>query len=241
MTVAGSAGEGNAALQQRSIPPALGLLRKRSIRFRLAAISALLLGALVITSAILIQALYRNSQSIAAATEYFERLEAANGANEAFGDIRYWMTDLAVSQLTLSERNARNARGELTRYLDRVAAYDPDAAADIAKETDAYIATGFDAVDAYTDNNRVIGNTLLAQAREHSNLVDGRLQQLTANLHRDSSRAREAAVAAASATIRTSAAIVVGVGLLGIVLTLVVFRSIVSPLRRIDKAMSSMI
>ena len=195
----------------------------------------------MVTSAILIRELYLNSQSVAAATEYFERLEAANGANEAFGDIRYWMTDLAVSQLTLSERNAKDARGKLTEHLDRLAAYDSDAAADIAKETDAYMAMAFNAVDAYTDNNRVIGNTLLAQAREHSNLVDQRLAQLTEDLHRDSSRARDAAVAGASAAIRTSTIIVIAVGLLGIMLTLIVFRSIVTPLRRIDRAMSAMI
>ena len=103
------------------------------------------------------------------------------------------------------------------------------------------MAMAFHAVDAYTDDNRVIGNTLLAQAREHSNLVDERLALLTADLHRDSSMARDAAVAGASATIRISIAIVIGVGLLGIVLTLVVFHSIVTPLRRIDKAMSAMI
>jgi len=241
MTLAGNPGTVSAAARPRSISLVPKLLRHRSIRFRLAAISALLLGALVVTSAILIRELYRNSQSVAAATEYFERLEAASGANEAFGDIRYWMTDVAVSQLTLSERNANEARGKLTQYLDRLAAYNSDAAADIAQETDAYMAMAFHAVDAYTDDNRVIGNTLLAQAREHSNLVDERLALLTADLHRDSSMARDAAVAGASATIRISIAIVIGVGLLGIVLTLVVFHSIVTPLRRIDKAMSAMI
>ena len=216
MTLAGSPGDLSAEAQQGSISLIPKLLRHRSIRFRLAAISALLLGALVITSAILIQALYWNSRSVAAATEYFERLEAASGANEAFGDIRYWMTDLAVSQLTLSERNANEARAKLTQYLDDLAAYNSNAASDIAKETDAYMAMAFNAVEAYTDDNRVIGNTLLAQAREHSNFVDERLAQLTADLHRNSSRAREAAVAGASATIRISVVIVIGVGLLGI-------------------------
>jgi signal transduction histidine kinase/CheY-like chemotaxis protein/HAMP domain-containing protein len=232
-------GKADAGPRQISLLPKF--VQPHSIRFRLAAISALLLGALVGTSALIIQELYRNSQIIVAATEFFEQLEAANGANRAFGEVRYWMTDLAVSQLTLSERNARKARDDLTSYLNRLAAYDAGAAADIAKETDAYMNIASDAVDAYTDNNRVIGNTLLAQARKHSGLVDERLTQLTENLHRDSSAARDRAVASASSAIRTSVVIVIGVGLLGIVLTLVVFRSIVTPLRRIDEAMSAMI
>ena len=102
-------------------------------------------------------------QRIAAATELFEQLEAANGANGAFGNIRYWLTDLAVSLLTLSERNANEARDELDR-LSRPARRPRirRLAADIARETDAYMAKALEAVDAYTDDNRVIGNTLLA-------------------------------------------------------------------------------
>jgi len=216
-------------------------LRHPSIRFRLGAVALLLVGALALTSALIIRELYRSAQSNIAATQYFEQLEAASGANETFGDIRYWMTDLAVSQLTLSERNAREARQKLSRYLERLGTYDAAAADVISRETDAYMAIASRAVDAYTDNNRVIGNTLLAQARQHSAAVDQRLEELTADLHRDSSAARDTAVERARNAIRTSVLIVTCVGLLGILLTLVVFRSIVTPLRRIDRAMSAMI
>ncbi|MBZ8135416.1 response regulator [Afifella sp. IM 167] len=243
MTLAEKSGQasGNAATEPAERPSFFAALRHPSIRFRLAAVALLLVGALALTSALIIRELYRSAQTNIAATRYFEQLEAASGANETFGDIRYWMTDLAVSQLTLSERNAREARQRLSRYLERLGAYDADAAEVIGRETDAYIAIASRAVDAYTDDNRVIGNTLLAQAREHSGIVDRRLEQLTSDLHRDSSNARDIAVARARTAIRSSVLIVACVGLLGILLTLVVFRSIVTPLRRIDKAMSGMI
>jgi signal transduction histidine kinase/CheY-like chemotaxis protein len=215
--------------------------RVRSIRFRLAAISALLLAALVGTSGLVIQELYRNSRSVAEAGRFFDDLEAANAANQAFGDIRYWMTDLAVTQLTLSERNARKARDELGHQLERLAAYDVKAAAEIGEQTDAYMTIASQAVDAYTEDKRVIGNTLLAQARQHSDLVDQRLKLLTEHLRRDSSAARDAAVAGASSAIRTSIAIIIGVGVFAIGLTALVLRSIVVPLRGIDHAMSAMI
>src|SRR5690606_34859268 len=131
-------------------PLAPQFLRQWSIPLRVAALSALLLGALVLTNFIVIRELYGSSDRIVAATELFDQLEAAAGANETFGDIRYWMTDLAVSQLTISERNANAARAELTRHLDRLAEYDPAAAAEIGAETDAYMATALEAVDAYT-------------------------------------------------------------------------------------------
>ncbi len=242
MTVAGNSGMA-ATAERKSAASSLipAFLRQRSIPLRVAAISVLLIGALVVTNAIVIRELYRNAQRIEAATELFGRLEEANGANEAFGDIRYWMTDLSVSQLTLSERNARDARQKLGGYLDRLATYNAAAAKQIADETDAYVAVALKAADAYTNENRVVGNTLLAQARAHSRIVEERLAQLSTDLHDQAWAARDAAVASAKTAIRTSLAIVIAVGLLGIGLTLAVFRSIVTPLRRLNKAMSAMI
>ncbi len=241
MTVAGNPDRATASGERPAFSLVPEFLRQRSIPIRVAAVSALLLGALIITNAIVIRQLYRNSERIVGATELFDRLEAANGANQAFGDIRYWLTDLAVSQLTLSERNADAARMRLTDYLDRLASYDPTLTTEIGQQTDAYMTTAMKAVDAYTDDRRVIGNTLLAQAREHSNVVASRLAQLTDHLRADAWAARDAAVASATTAIRTSIIIVVAVALVGILLTLAVFRSIVMPLRRLDKAMAGMI
>ena len=44
-------------------------------------------------------------------------IEQADKAQIAFGEERYWMTDLAVSQLTLSERNAAAARAQVETHL----------------------------------------------------------------------------------------------------------------------------
>ncbi len=216
-------------------------VRRRSISLRVAALSALLLGALIVTNVIVVRELYRSSERIEAATKLFEQLEAAAGANEAFGDIRYWMTDLAVSQLTISERNANEARATMAGYLDQLTGHDPALIKEIGDQTDAYMAKALEAVDAYTDDKRVIGNTLLAEAREHSGIVETRLDDLTEHLHGDAWAARDAALASAAAASRTSIIIVVIVALIGIVLTLAVFRSIVTPLRRLDRAMSGMI
>ncbi|MEP2120288.1 MAG: response regulator [Bauldia litoralis] len=216
-------------------------LRRPSIPLRVAAISALLLAALVLTNAIVISELYRNSTRIVAATELFEQLEAASRANQAFGDVRYWMTDLAVSQLVISERRAEEAREALATDLDLIGPHVGEMAGEIASETDAYIAKALEAADAYADNQRVIGNTLLAEARQHSTIVEARLDELIAHLHDDAWEARAEALASARSAIVTTIVIVLVVALIGILLTLVVFRSIVTPLRRLDKAMAGMI
>ena len=141
----------------------------------------MLLLALLATNLIVIRQLAANATRVVAATELFEELEAASGANQEFGNIRYWLTDLAVSMLTISERNAKAARTELATYLKQLAVGQPALAADIGREADAYMEKALEAVDAYADDNRVIGNTLLAQAREHSSAVQDRLAALRAD------------------------------------------------------------
>ena len=217
------------------------LLRRTSIPLRVAAISLLLLAGMVATNLIVIRELDNNSRQITRATELFDQLEAANGATTAFGNVRYWLTDLAVSLLTISERNADKARAELQVYLDRLAPSHPDLAAAIAQETDAYIASAREAVEAYTNDSRVIGNTLLAQARNHSHSVEQRLAELTQVLHRDAWSARDLATSSAARAIRIAMVVLASVVLLGAVLTLLVLHSILIPLRRLNKAMGAMI
>ena len=137
---------------------------------------ALLLIALVVTNLIVIRQMDANAERVIAATDLFEELDAASGANQEFGNLRYWLTDLAVSMLTISERNARAARAELERIpASSSPSTDPALAADIGREADAYMDKALEAVDAYADDNRVVGNTLLAQARAHSIAVQDRL------------------------------------------------------------------
>ena len=217
------------------------LLRRTSIAFRVGAIAALLLFALLATNLIVIRQLAANATRVAAATELFEQLEAASGANQAFASVRYWLTDLAVSMLTISERNATAARTELGGYLKQLAVANPTLAADIGREADAYIEKAQQAVDAYTADNRVIGNTLLSQAREHSTAVQDQLANLQARLHDQAWAARDAVESAANSATRAAIIAVIIAAILGILLTLALFRSIVTPLRGLNTAMTAMI
>ncbi len=219
----------------------INTLRHPSIPLRVAAISALLLIALVATNLIVIRQLDQNAQRVTAATDLFEQLEAADAANTRFGRMRYWLTDLAVSLLTNSERNAETAYVELRADLEKVALYDDARAAEIGRAVAAYRDLALQAVDAYTDDNRVVGNTLLAEARTHSAAVETLLAELTQKLHEDAWSARDAALAQAGSATWTSISIVAIVGLLGIGLTLLVYRSIVTPLHKLNTAMTGMI
>ena len=83
MTVASNAdGAAASAASARRRPRPAAHPAPLSIPFRVAAISALLLAALIITNVIVIRELNGNSKRIAAATELFDQLEAANGASD---------------------------------------------------------------------------------------------------------------------------------------------------------------
>jgi signal transduction histidine kinase/CheY-like chemotaxis protein len=97
------------------------------------------------------------------------------------------------------------------------------------------------AIDAYAGNNRVVGNTLFAEARQHSTAVLERLADLRARLHDQAWAARDRAVSGAQSATQVAIAIVLGVAVLGVLLALTLFRSIVMPLREINTAMSAMI
>ena len=94
--------------------------------------------------------------------ELLKTIEQANSAQLAFGEVRYWMTDLAVSLLTLPEVNAKAARARMERYLDRLAVRKPERIAAVRSELAQYDELAVRAVDEYTNDRRVIGNTLLA-------------------------------------------------------------------------------
>ena len=182
-----------------------------------------------------------NAERVISTTDLFEELDAASGATQEFGNIRYWLTDLAVSMLTISERNAKAARAELEGYLKRLAVDEPALAADIGSEADAYMDKALEAVDAYADDNRVIGNTLLAQARSTVSPWRTGLPRFGPPCTTGPSRRATAPSPAPATRPGPRSRSCVGVVVLGILFTLALFRSIVTPLRALDTAMAGMI
>jgi signal transduction histidine kinase/HAMP domain-containing protein len=212
-------------------------MARLTIRTRLILLSSALLLALIGTNSYLNHKLAENSAGMVKAAERLGVIEDANSAQIAFGENRYWMTDLAVSMLMLSEHNAAAARERMEQNLDRLARFRPHAVAEIRNELGQYEKLAHKAVDEYTADHRVIGNSLLAQASEHSVEVDRRLTAIVAQLTQQAIAAREHVVGEAAAATRVSRIVVVATVLVGAVLTLLVLRSIAVPLRRLVIAM----
>src|SRR2546423_5239916 len=210
-----------------------GVLGRVTIRTRLILLSSALLIILVATNLYLTRKLSTNSAGMVETAELLKTIEQANNAQLAFGEVRYWMTDLAVSLLTLPEANAKAARARMERHLDQLARHKPERIATVRKELAQYDELAAKAVDEYTNDRRVIGNTLLAQARQHSVAVDKLLGSIVAELTEEAVAARHRVVAEAAVATRV-AQIVTGAAVLArALLTFFVFRSVARPLRRL--------
>jgi signal transduction histidine kinase len=217
-----------------------GILGRMTIRARLILLSSALLIILVATNLYLTHKLSTNSAGMVETADLLKTIEQANSAQLAFGEVRYWMTDLAVSLLTLPEANAKAARARMERHLDQLARHKPDRIAAVRKELAQYDDLAAKAVDEYTNDRRVIGNTLLAQARQHSVAVDKLLGSIVADLTGEAVAARDRVVAEAAVATRLSQIVTVATVLAGALLTFFVLRSIARPLRRLVVAMDGL-
>jgi signal transduction histidine kinase len=211
-----------------------------TIRTRLILLTSAGLLVLVATNAYLTRTLGDNSAGMVKAAGLLKGIEQADSAQIAFGEVRYWMTDLAVSQLTLSERKAAEARGRMEKHLRNLEPWNAERIAAVRSELDQYQEIAAKAVDEYTNDRRIIGNSLLAQARQHSMEVDRLLSAIVADLTAEAADARERVVSDAAKASRLSQAVVAAAVLVGALLTLLLLRWIVVPLRRLVAAMDGL-
>ena len=96
-----------------------------------------------------------------------------------------------------------------------------------------------EAVDAYTNEQRVLGNTIMAQARVNIANVDAQLAELVSSLETAATDKTEAALEEAANTARNSRWTMIAIALLGLGLTAWILQSIRRPLARLVQSMSS--
>lgn len=212
-------------------------MSKLSIRARLIVLAGIGLVVFLGTCLFLTRTLIRNADSLATQTEFVEVLENTYRASKNFDEMKYWLADLAVSLLMNSERRAKTARRQLDEELDRLGTVDPAAAASIRSDADQVLDQSMVAVEAYSNDQRVLGNSLMAPARAHIREADTELTSLVTQLREESRTVRDAALARTEQTLHTALAVVALGVVAGLVLTVLLMRSISSPLGRLVTAM----
>ena len=211
-------------------------MSRLSIRARLALLVFALLGVTIASDLILTLRLRQDARAFMAEVAVVSTLTTANAASRAFGDAKFWFADLAVSLLTRSERNAASALERLDAKLDALEAHDPVTVAEIRRSVAALRVEAMAAVDAYTDDQRVLGNSLMAQAHTHITAVDESLGRMERALEQQAIEVRDTTLRQAQAAVVISVAVAVFAGAFAIILAFVVRRSITVPLGRLVDA-----
>jgi signal transduction histidine kinase/HAMP domain-containing protein len=216
------------------------MMERLPIRTRLILLSGALLIFLFATNFYLNRKLAENSAGMAKAATLLGVIREADDAQHDFGEMRYWLTDLAVSLLSTSEQNAAAAREQTERDLERLAQRQPQAVAAVRSDLAHYEDYAGRAVEEYTSGDRDAGNALLAQATGYGVAVERRLAAIAAELTAQSVATRQRLIAEATTARRLSRIVMWTAVLVGALLTLLVLRSIVGPLRRLVVAMNGL-
>ena len=211
-------------------------MTRLSIFARLVLLAVVLLCALIATNLYLRRELDHSTRVLVEQGQAIALVKTADTANVAFGDLKYWLADLAVSLLVRAEIKAEESRARLEAELAILEAYAPAEVEEIRREIEELVSQSMLAVEAYTDGERVVGNSLMASARLHVEAVDELMLGLVARLQSEAEAARAAELESAASTARTSIWVVVLVSLLGLALTVTIVYSITTPLRRLLQA-----
>src|SRR5262249_54982056 len=124
--------------------------------------------------------------------------------------------------------------------LDQLETRKPERISSVRTELAQFQKFAAEAVEEYTADRRVMGNSLLAQARQHSTVVDELLRSIVTELTREAAAARDRAVADVATATRITQGIALAVAILAALLTFFLLRSITLPLRRLVVAIDGL-
>ena len=208
-----------------------GVLNRLSLAARLHILAFSLILVIAFSNLYLTMVLRQASDTARNADVTVSQIETVEQTRAAFDTLRYWQADLAVSLLMTSERNVESARERLTRHLTALAAFAPEAAAALETETAGFDQIASRAVEAYTADQRIMGNMLFAEARTHSLAVTERLDRLETALAQREREARGVVLRDEVTADRVSTVVVLAAILFGVGLTTLTSRAILGPVR----------
>jgi signal transduction histidine kinase/CheY-like chemotaxis protein/HAMP domain-containing protein len=211
-----------------------------SIRVRLIFLAVLLLTILGAALALLTRELARDSQALADEAQLVSVVRNANNASKHFGDLKYWLTDLAVTQAPSSEQHADAAKTQLDEDLKTIAPVDAAGVAGIERDVNALWELALKAADAYySSDDSAGGNALMAEAQSRILNVNNEINQTVDRIERQAFSRRDASIRDARRAVDLS--VIGGIVALAIALsvTALIVRSINAPLRRLERSMDA--
>jgi methyl-accepting chemotaxis protein len=217
-------------------------MRHFSIGAKLACLAGSLLLLVVASLLFVTQRLAGASQVIDQQVDTLARLQAANDLGRDMMALKYWLADLAVSMQTDSEAEAKAIQIRIEQGLDSFAA-DGAAGGDVralkplvSRYVDAVIA----AVDAYAADNRVLGNSLIAQARPASNEIEQAMADLLVIVSKQAAEAGRQVIVSNQSTRRLVFLLIPIEMILGLLIARRITRALTGPVSETMKVLESL-
>lgn len=123
-----------------------------------------------------------SSKEISTQQEALVKQNLVRQIDYRFGEVRYWVLDLAVSWLNESEDKLEEHAEALRTLLVDLAVDEPALADELQHSLEEYIEINLEAVDSYVDGNRVQGNSLVSRGRALASSKNDEIQILLKDL-----------------------------------------------------------
>jgi signal transduction histidine kinase/CheY-like chemotaxis protein len=210
-----------------------------SIRVRLIFLAIMLLAILAVASALLTRELARDSEALAEEARLVSIVRNANNASKHFGDLKYWLTNLAVTLLASSQQNADAAKTQLDGDLKTIAPVDAEGVATIQHDVNSLWELALKASEAYSSDDSAGGNALMAQAQSRILNVNEEIEKIVDRVERQALSRRDASMRDARRAVDLSVTGGIIALALALGITALIVRSINTPLRELERSMSA--
>ena len=207
-----------------------------SIAVRLVFLSCVLLGTLFVSNLYLSTRISRAADAIDEDARLVEDLKTAIDASKAFGDLKYWLLDLAVRFRNEARTEAMSARRAYAQALEQVERFDHETAAVLGLEIGALTDATLIAIESYAEGDRKTADRFLAKGLDHVLATDIRLATTVRGLEREVAVERDAVLADARRAVTVSRLVSAITIIVGVLLTVLIVRSITAPLRKLRDA-----
>ena len=207
-----------------------------SIRSRLVFLAILLLVIFAATTAFMIRELMRASEGLSDEARLVSIVSDANNASKHFGELKFWVTEFALTLSTNSQQKADAAKTQLDRDLKAIAPVDAEGVTQIERDINALWELVQKASDAFSSDDAAAGNAFLKEAQSHVLSVNNEIEVIVGRVVRQALLRRDASIRTAERTI----GIAIASGIIALVVALsviaLIVRSINSPLRRLEQS-----
>jgi len=213
-----------------------GKKHKGSIRRRLIVLCAFQILLVLASTMFLTRQIAEVAEYQARNVQLVSKAKLANSAQRTFGELKYWLSDLAVSLLVESESRAKDAQADLKVQLDELSRHDAETVLAMRTSLDVMIRQAYLAVDAYTNNTRVLGNSHMSTARIHIAKIDALLEAIVSRAEFDAYALENTVETKISEARVVGFAILIGGVLIGLAVAFYFLLSITRPLRELAVA-----